>query len=237
MDEQALIDILKNSDDDDLQTLIEAKKEAKERVIKDPSAENLKAFDQVSALLVRYLTPKSDIPFKTRMEVLEYLKSEGYKIGKSKLYNDCDKNILAVEKDGTVTREAVANYIKYHLADNSDDEFNKERAQAEVRRATAQAEHWELRTKLQKERFIPRIDYERELAAKAILIKSGLENIARGNAAEIIALVDGNPEKIIDLMEYLSGCFAEYLNQFAQAREFEVIMEDDGDAGEEEDEQ
>jgi hypothetical protein len=49
---------------------------------------------------------------ENRQKVLAWLKAQGYKIGKTKLYRDADDGLLILEPDGSVRQESVDRYIK-----------------------------------------------------------------------------------------------------------------------------
>ena len=69
-----------------------------------------------------------------------------------------------------------------------------DRKEADRRKAIAQAHNWELKTKILEDRYVEREWSEMQLAARAMVLKSDMENFFRSRAPEIIAKCDGKQE-------------------------------------------
>ena len=101
----------------DIQILLNAKKVASEKLVEDPlDPEALVAFDQASKMLDERAEKDkpSEDKFASRIEVFKYLKSQGYRIGRSRFYEQCPikGGMLKIERDGTVFSSSVMRYIK-----------------------------------------------------------------------------------------------------------------------------
>ncbi len=81
-----------------------------------------------------------------------------------------------------------------------------DRKEADRRKAIAQARHWA----------------EMQLAARAMVLKSDMENFFRSRAPEIIAKCDGKQEFAPDMIEYLLTNLEAWLGRYSQPIEFNV---------------
>jgi hypothetical protein len=211
--------LLEQSSSTDLATLLNAKEEAKRRVLTDPTPANLAALDRATKMMESYHAQKEQI-FSNRMEVLHYLESQGYKIKKSKLYRDCDKGLLKVETNGTVKKSSVDIYIMHPLAnligpDTPDDDYLQQKTEYEIRRLQAQVEQIEFRNELERSLHIPREQYYRRMADNALIFKSDLMTYAYSDAAIMTEIVKGDPAYIPDLIEYMLNKHAQILSRYA----------------------
>jgi hypothetical protein len=63
------------------------------------------------------------------MAALRYLKGEGWKIGKSKLYKDRDRGLFVLNADKSIDESAILAYAAKHLektaASGANDEYGK----------------------------------------------------------------------------------------------------------------
>ena len=224
MDQDRLKEILEKSRRSDLPILIKAREEAKRALSLSYSPQNLKAYERIDKKINELV--EGQRVFASRREALVYLQEQGYKVSKSKLYGDVKKGLLRVERDGSVTMNAVKSYITHPLARLSDgSEFDKteklalERLAADTNRIKAQAEHWHIKNMREKGLLVWRSEFERALAARAIRLKEDLRNFARGEAPEIVKLCDGKDEKINEVMNFMLDKIEEYLGVYAEKKE------------------
>ena len=97
-----------------------------------------------------------------------------------------------------------------------------DRKEADRRKAIAQARHWEVKTKILEDQFVDREWAEMQLAARAMVLKSDMENFFRSRAPEIIAKCDGKQEFAPDMIEYLLTNLEAWLGRYSQPIEFNV---------------
>ena len=97
-----------------------------------------------------------------------------------------------------------------------------DRKEADRRKALAQARHWEVKTKILEDLYIDREWAEMQLAARAMVLKSDMENFFRSRAPEIIAKCDGKQEFAPDVIEYLLTNLESWLGRYSEPIEFEV---------------
>jgi hypothetical protein len=162
------------------------------------------------------------------LAVVEYLTAAGWRIKRSTAYKHHEEGKLRPEKDGNYAIAKVNKYAKIFLkkldgaAADKLDRFQVDRAQAEMEKTQAQAEHWMLRTKILAGEYVEKGEFERALAQRASTFKVDMEAFIRSGAAGIIKLVGGKADKTPDLIEYMFGEAAGWLNRYAEERDFVV---------------
>lgn len=170
--------------------------------------------------------------FQSLLAVIAHLDRAGFKISKSKIYRDRDKNFIRVNPDGTVPETEVRAYAAMlERKDGSIDDLND----VHVRRAEKDVELRALKIRklhfdLEKEqgKYIPRADFESELAARAAVFDSGFRHAFNVKAREWIALVGGKPDKAADFLQALNRLLDDQLTGYATTRTFQVLFEEVG---------
>lgn len=166
--------------------------------------------------------------FPSLLAVLHHLKGAGYKISQSKLYRDKDKNFITVEPDGTVLEINVREYAATleRTAGNLDD-LND----VHIRKASKDVELREIKIKKMKfeyererGKYIPRAQFEQELAARAGVFDAGFRHLFNMKVKEWIAVVGGKPEKSADLLALLNTALDELLTTYATIKVFQVMF-------------
>ena len=185
--------------------------------------------------------------FKTRQDVFEYLKAQGNKISKTKLYRDVANGKLHVQKDGTVLMKDVMYYIQHPAANLSPvpvsspdfDDVQIRKAKADARKSEAQALLAEQKAGLLAGSLIEKDMFYGELAARASLFRSDMINFFRARAAEMIAIVDGDVKKAPDLIDLCFDELEKALGNYAADKDFAVpvvsgvVVSSDGDESDE----
>jgi len=163
---------------------------------------------------------------ENKTEMSEQAK-EGWKVAQSSVYNHVGRHRLQRDEEGRFTLEAVDEYARRYLkrqdgSSQNADETAQSKREAEVRRLRAQAELFEMKAEVEKGRYILREQFEQALASRAQLFKTDLNNFATGEAPEIVTLVNGESDKIPDLIEHLQERFADILDRYSRDTEFLV---------------
>lgn len=172
--------------------------------------------------------------------VIAFLQANGWQAPKSTVYLHRQKGKLPAKKDGTFDAQKVLAYAAANLsrpghrpetsADNGDideiEDLQRQKLIADAKKATAQASHWDLKTRVQAGEYIPRDEFERALAARAMVLKNDLQIFFRSLGAEIIQVVDGDAAKTPDLIDFalekLEVCLGRYADR---GREFTVEID------------
>ena len=166
---------------------------------------------------------------KTVLEVLDYLKSKGYKCAKSALYNHVNAGML-VKRAGEFAEKDVDRYAALNLklengsqalTDGLED-LQRKKLIADAEKAQAQAEHWSLKTKIETGQYINRDLFFGEMAARASVLKSDLEGFVRSSAGAMVNLCDGDQVKVPDVIDYWLGRLETFLGRYAEDKVWEV---------------
>jgi len=198
----------------------------------NPTVQNLRAweaakgaFEKQNAIKAAESNP-AERRFVNLTEVADYLKIEGWKIKKSKLYEN--KRIIAQEPDGSYTKKAVDDYARLCLSrlDNSDDnliEPAKQKATLEV--ALLEQRHREaLRdNEIEEGLWVLRSDTEKQHTAKLALLLTAVDNFIQGHKTEeAIVIVKGDREVVQEFRDFLRREFRAMLYEYAKPPEFAV---------------
>ncbi len=173
-------------------------------------------------------TPADETILKDIMAVVRFLKDEGYKVGKSKVYKDRKAGLLKVAPDGSITEsEALAYAVRAGLKKISDpagrlDDIMAEKAQAELAKLRAQEE--KIRFELDRERgkYLPKADVRAELAMKIGAIEASVKHLLRTRGADYIWAVGGDGKKVQVFLDMFNTDFDELLRQMADCDELGI---------------
>ena len=176
--------------------------------------------------------PKLKIPsFINRYTALHHLIEAGYKISKDKFYRAFKKELIRMEPDRSVLEVEVRNYALNNLSKIDGSLENPADIQAlknkkEVEKLEEQIAKLRFDREKDQGKFIPRNEFESELAARAAVFDSGFRHTFNVKAREWIALVGGKPEKAADFLLALNQALDEQLTSYATTRTFQVMFED-----------
>lgn len=186
-----------------------AHKKALAALKKKPTAENIRNAEAAKKALADHKARTAgpgERRFKTLLDALAYLKDEGWKVEKSKLYADAPRKI-DIEADGTYTPGALDKYARLCLQriDGSGD-GDKGAADRKARLENEILE--EKKKKLQREnekesdRFERRSEADKEFASFAAYTKNavGPEFIHRA-VERLIDAAEGNPKRAPEVIE------------------------------------
>ncbi len=172
--------------------------------------------------------------FDNLLAVAAYLKSQGYKLGKSTLYNHHAAGKIAPDTDGKYTQGAVDKYAAMALkridgaattprpVASDLDRISVKRAEDEGRKIAAQAMLFEQKAAILQDSYIPRSVHEQELAARAAVLVSDGKNFVHSEAPAIVAMVGGDPAKIPDLVDFMLTALGQWFSRYSQAKEFSI---------------
>lgn len=168
---------------------------------------------------------------KNLLEVVEYLKGAGWKVSKSAMYRHRDQGKIGPQDDGGFLVADVERYARDWLKrlDGSGGRKStvepieqRDKKAAEARKVKAQAEHWEIKTKILRGEYVERAAFERALARRAAVFKSDIENFIRNYAGEMIALAKGDATHTPDVIEFWLDGAEKWLARYAEDQEFEL---------------
>lgn len=188
------------------------------------------------------MTDSAPQTFSNVLQVLAYLRDEGWRIAQSTLYLHKKEGKLKANVDGMFTKRAVDKYARTFLVRRDtgksvaeeDDGLHREKLQEEIARLRVQRKKFEHDLAVAEGRYLPREDLALELAARASVIEAGFRHRNQSQAAEIIQVVSGDPARAPELIALLDRHLDEQLNEFATTREF-LVMAVPGDVCQEAD--
>lgn len=188
-----------------------------------PTAENLRNWTAAKQAIEAF-TRKSDSPerrFDNLMDVCEYLTSEGWKISKTKLYEDQGK--IHKQKDGTMLKQDVDRYAAVlSRLDGSDFEGHaSEKLRWETEIAKQKAKLLTRSNAVEAGKYILKSDVEQQLAGRASYLKSSLGmDFIHSRAAQLIRVCDGNQERAPELIEFWLEQIEQTFDHYAQPLQF-----------------
>lgn len=174
----------------------------------------------------------TEFTFPNILAVVEHLKAGGWKVAKSMAYQHRNDGKLRPREDGLFHNKDVVKYARSFLrrmdtgktVSADIDALQQERARAETDKMIAQAEHWQIRTAISRGRYVEKELFERELARRASVFKNDIDGFVRAQASGIIDLVAGDVAKTPDLIEFMLGQAEDWLDRYAEEREFKVPL-------------
>lgn len=172
-------------------------------------------------------------------KIAEYLQEAGYKVSPSTVYKHREEGRIPMQKNGSFRIEDVDRYAAMHLRrldgnkpSEDLDKLQRDKLEAETAKARAQAEHWEMKTRIERGQFIDKELFDGELAARAAIFKNDLETFFRAQAPQIISLVGGDGNKAPDLIDLCLERLEVCLGRYAQKKTWRVPKGGQlGDAG------
>lgn len=189
------------------------------------------------------MSAADDVRFDNILAVVDHLSGRGWKIAKSSAYNHSKEGKLRPREDGKYYLKDVEKYARAFLrrvdqtATGMFDDLQERKLQAETDKLIAQAEHWQIKARAAAGQYVPRDLFELELAKRAAVFKNDIESFIRAQALGIIHLVGGSADKAPDLIEWMLDHAEEWLDRYAEEREFRVPEEDADTTDDETDEE
>ena len=181
----------------------------------------------IDVLWAKYIDHERTFP--NLLAVIDYLKLNKWKIAKSRAYEHQKEGKIKPQANGTYRLSDVEKYAATHLKLSSGktaagalEKYAEEKARVELDREKEKLKQIQHKNKMADGLFVPREAFEQELAKRAAVIKSDVENFIRGGAEKTIALVGGDPAKAPALIEYQLDAAADWLNRYAGDKEFKV---------------
>ena len=177
------------------------------------------------------MSDKTDEVFKSQREIVRYLEGLGFKISKSKLSRDKQKGLIKVNDDGTISKGQIIEYSATLDRTGNDEpppvELQAKKTAREIDILELKAERLRFERDRDNKKYIPRKDFEAEMAARAAVLESGFRHFFSVKAREMIALVGGKVEKTADFLEMLNHGLDEQLNAYASKDVFQVLFEEE----------
>lgn len=166
--------------------------------------------------------------FKNVLAVLKFLGDEGFKVGRDKIYQDAKAGLLRVQKDKTVLGVDVELYSgtlkRTHDGDGELVEDQKAKTRKEIQKLDLQNEKLQFELDKERGKYLPKKDFSMEMAARTVVLDTGLRHMFQVNVVEYIALAGGDPLKANLLLERLGHDLDRTMNSFATTDTFQVMI-------------
>jgi len=162
--------------------------------------------------------------FENIHRVLIHLKSQLWKISPTTLYNHRSKGLLVSDENGRFLVVDVEKYAARNLkrldgtVGDSESKDIKDKRQAEIRKAKAQAKHWEIKAKVAAGLYVPREHFERQLALRASVFKSDLLSFCRSLAPDMVDMVNGDETLTPDLIDFMTERTLLHLDRYSKGQ-------------------
>lgn len=211
----------------------EALQLARQAVQESPTPANLEALARASDALARLKRAGDQAPstFANAREVARHLRALGYRVAQSTVYEHVRAGYLKRREDGLFHLADVERYLEERdiptrdgsrPSDMSQERLSLKERQAKLRMIEARARKMELEAAEAAGRLIPRERLELEMVARAHVLRSDLQNLARAKAAEIVQMVGGDPKKTPLLIQWLNRQFEDFLDRYTRKSRHKV---------------
>lgn len=225
--------LAQRSADADLPTLIQVKEKARAAMTKDQSAKNIAAFNAAAKALENAMQQKGqdqaqDPPASSGLasiqEVIRYIEGLGF-VGTKSVYRHKSEGKLRPNEDGTYSKEAVKKYAEVFLKQRATGLKKSEDATLQQRQLlTAREELLREQTLLARRKreveegkWVLKSSVSQDLAMRAVMLKTGLKQLATSGVGEWVSLVGGDPRRIPDLLRLVLDGFERVLDDYARA--------------------
>lgn len=165
-----------------------------------------------------------EAPLKNILEVLDYLQQQGWKVSKSKLYDDQGK--IDKQKDGSILKKDADKYARLCLnkLDGSDYEIDPTNKNKEETRLTKErADKISFENEIMRGSYVLREEAEQQMAARAAYLKNSIEGFFHSLSPRIAELINGDAAKIPDLTEFCLREVEDFFHHYSKPLTFEAV--------------
>lgn len=245
MDNAELVNILTETQRNSLAILLQAVNSCQADVSAGkPGAEKklLKAMETLERFKTRFASDAAipGVPAESlgKLPAVErYLAAAGWKIKKSKLYQDKKKGLLRLQPDGTVLKVDADTYAAAHLtpadaAPDADDSetlrLKRELVRAELEAKKQLVERNTLRMSRERGDLVSREEIDAMIVSAVSVLRSGMRQWIYVKMGELVELVGGDPAKMEEAIHLFLNESNAFFNGFARARTFEIVDDEEG---------
>jgi len=189
-----------------------------------------KSFEEKKQELSNKYFPETTGPsFPSLLSVVDHLDKAGFRISKSKIYRDKDKNQIKINKDNSVLETEVRAYASTleRKEGNLDDlnDIHIQKTTKEVIKLEEQIAKLKFDREKDEGKYILKSDFEAELASRSAIFDIGFRHAFNLHAREWIAIVSGKPDKSAEFLQSLNTVLDEQLTGFASIKTFQVLFQ------------
>ena len=196
-------------------------------------AGSLRDWEAAEAALVRLVEEiegrlyPAEPPLKNLTAACRTLQEEGWKIKKSKLYQDAKSGKLRVQPDRSVLRADLDSYVlragleRVGVAENSGkiEQGQAEKLELENAKLRKQVEKLEWELARDKGKYLLKENVRTECALKIAALEAGLKHWIRTGAPDLVYAVGGDPAKARVLINLYEARLDELLDEMGRMEE------------------
>ncbi|MBU1040125.1 MAG: hypothetical protein KKF77_03375 [Proteobacteria bacterium] len=179
--------------------------------------------------------------FTSIQDVIRYIEDEGF-VGTKSVYRHRSEGKLRPNSDGIFTRDAVKRYAETFLKQKATGLKKSENAAVQQRQLLSAREELlreqtllaRRKREVEEGKWVLKNTVAQDLAARAVMLKTGLKQQATGSVGEWVSLVGGDPRRSPDLLRVVLEGLERVLDDYARADG--VVLVFDGPEEEAEDE-
>lgn len=173
--------------------------------------------------------------FATVDEVLEYLDAGGWVAKSATVYRHRKQGKFLPADNGQFRQKDVDRYARTWLKRQStgrkvkdlEDELQRKKLEQELKNLEIEFKRKEHQLGREQGRYIEREKMEVELAARAGILEAGLKHWIQSRVADWIRMAGGDLKKAGEMINAMIRDLDEHINSYAQAKEFELVIEED----------
>jgi len=202
-----------------------------------PTAENTRNHQAAKKALEgfqhkRQITENPDeVVFKTVAEAYRYAVDNDYRRTRQTMDNHIESGFLVRLADGRISKPAVDAYLAMQAGIDTDNPvavLEMRDQEAKTKKTEAQAEVWGIRARRERGELIYRDEVEGMLAQRAQFLRQDLESFFRVLSPDVIALVNGNEDRVFDLTEFGLDRLEEHLDRYSRPMPMGEVYKDAG---------
>lgn len=246
MDDAELVSILSQTEKNSLAILLQVVNTCQQEAMAQPPVPGsamrlLKAQEALEKLkrLQASGSASSDAPAPSlgKLPAVEkYLSAAGWKVKKSKLYQDKKKGLLKVQPDGTVLKldadtYAAGNLAPADAAPDADDQetlkLKRELLRVDLETKRQLQERSLMRLQAERGDLVSREELDNILVSFVTVLRASLRQFFYMLTPQLVEIVRGDPSRIEEAIHFELEKSNEFWNGFAKARNFDVVDEDE----------
>jgi hypothetical protein len=167
-------------------------------------------------------------------DVLAWLRGAGWRATKTSVYRHQREGKLRPAADGSYPVRAVERYAQAWLKrqetgkrlQEDQDELQRRKLTLEIKNQEIELERKRFAHERELGRYIPREEFDLELAGRAGILYLGVKRWLQSRAAEWIAIAGGCSDRTAELSAALLAGWEEHINTYAAPREYAVELEE-----------
>ena len=225
-------ELIQKMADSELAVLINSMNELRKSIQTEPTAAKIATMEKLKEAIARHQAAKKEEKpeiepcFNNRNEVLKHLQALGYKVSKTKIYQDEKKGILRMNTDGKIPHSAVRAYVDDPRSGLGIGVYESDEKVKDITLKIKEKEFEKLCEQVSMARFqreraeglhIKISEYEAEIASRAAVFEAMLRQSNEAVADRIIiaaGIKQSNRQLLIDMLnEALMDALAAYVAQ------------------------